>query len=423
MLLTLVINDLLNVHHSAANNLKQVQQAFVQLKAWGIRPGEHVPPEFHQADSGLLGRFWQRTNTSSDISSAPALHGSSTHSGSAKADRSARGGGAKQQGSQLLDDVVAAASLVKRSAASFTSGIGSGGIPGSSFSSGHSGRLAALGLYPSLGLDSTASVDDVDRQQQRTHSSSAAGAASSRAPAAAAAAAHDSSSRAADQDAVLNLPADVHKLRDDSASEQQPHQQQRLLHSDGGTTPSRLAYSSSAHKDNAAAAGSSNAANLQPHSQQHEGDWQHATAVNWAPSGQQQSHSAPLSGRSSSGVPSLTLDAGTGTMSTHVSTYSSMERQQSHEGSGSRLWSASGLALRFSRTLSRAAPREGSGRLTPPATVLQGLQSQIQMVRVVVRIGVATGPLPFGQDVANCAVKHRAKGEHYDKAALRWYSG
>jgi hypothetical protein len=97
-------------------------------------------------------------------------------------------------------------------------------------------------------------------------------------------------------------------------------------------------------------------------------------------------------------------------MSTQISTYSSVERQQSHEGGGSRLWSASGLALRFSRTLSRAAPT-GSGRLTPPsAAVLQGLQAPLQLVRVVVRVGVATGPLPIGTDVASCAVKDRAKG-------------
>jgi hypothetical protein len=43
--------------------------------------------------------------------------------------------------------------------------------------------------------------------------------------------------------------------------------------------------------------------------------------------------------------------------------------------------------------------------------VLQaGLQAPLQMVRVVVRIGVATGPLPHGLDVTNCAVKDRAKG-------------
>jgi hypothetical protein len=97
-------------------------------------------------------------------------------------------------------------------------------------------------------------------------------------------------------------------------------------------------------------------------------------------------------------------------MSTQISTYSSTERQQSHEGSsGSRLWSA----LRLTRTLSRAA-QTASGRQASTAGVVQaaGLQAPLRMVRVVVRIGVATGPLPYGQDVANCAVKDRAKGGH-----------
>uniref|UniRef100_A0A383WDG8 Guanylate cyclase domain-containing protein n=1 Tax=Tetradesmus obliquus TaxID=3088 RepID=A0A383WDG8_TETOB len=387
----------------------QVQQAFAQLKAWGIRPGEQLPPELQQTDSTLFGRFWQRTNTSSSISSAPALHGSSTHSGSA-AERSGRTASAskqQQQQQQLLqaDDMAAADNLVRRSAASFTSGVGSGLMGGtSSFSSGRSGRAEALGLYPSVRLDSNVSVDDVERQQRTahvgTHAAAAAAGASSRA---AAAAAHDSSSRAADQDGVLQLPADVHRLRDDSASEQRQSQQQQLNHSD---------IPSSHSKDAAAAAA------MQQQQQQHVGDtWQgpnHSSAAPcWVAAGQQQSHSAPLSRRSSSGVPSITHEGGgTGTMSTQVSMYSSMERQTSHEGSGMRLWSASGLALRFSRTLSRAAPAVGgSGRLTPPghAAVLQGLQAPLQMVRVVVRIGVATGPLTAGSDVASCAVKDRAK--------------
>lgn len=37
-------------------------------------------------------------------------------------------------------------------------------------------------------------------------------------------------------------------------------------------------------------------------------------------------------------------------------------------------------------------------------------QQPMQLLKLAVRIGVATGPLPYGTDVSNCAVKDKAKG-------------
>jgi hypothetical protein len=204
-----------------------------------------------------------------------------------------------------------------------------------SFSS--SSRMEALGLqlglYPSLGLDSNMSVDDAERQH-RSHpgGTAAAVAAAVAGPSGRGALAAGSSSRTGDQD-VLRLPADVHHMRDDSASEQQRHsQQQRVTGGEAAPSQVNVHHSSSGYKDT----GTCTTAVPLQQQQQYAEDPQaanHSPLPCWLPSGQQQSHSAPLSGRSSSGAPSLVHDWGTGTMSAQVSTYSSTERQQSHEGS------------------------------------------------------------------------------------------
>jgi hypothetical protein len=73
--------------------------------------------------------------------------------------------------------------------------------------------------------------------------------------------------------------------------------------------------------------------------------------------------------------------------------------------SSSKVWMNSAAA--FMRRFSQFG-RSGSGQQRP----LQAASEQVpmQVLRLALRVGIATGTLPYGVDVANCAVKDRAKG-------------
>jgi len=75
-------------------------------------------------------------------------------------------------------------------------------------------------------------------------------------------------------------------------------------------------------------------------------------------------------------------------------------------GSGStKTWGASGFIRKISQM---------TGKSSQQSNTLSGLgdpQCPLKVVRLAVRIGIATGPLPYNCEVANCAVKDKAKGE------------
>jgi hypothetical protein len=75
-------------------------------------------------------------------------------------------------------------------------------------------------------------------------------------------------------------------------------------------------------------------------------------------------------------------------------------------GSGStKTWGASGFMRKFSQM---------TGKSSQLSSMLNGVgdpQCPLKVVRLAVRIGIATGPLPYNCEVANCAVKDKAKGE------------
>jgi hypothetical protein len=74
--------------------------------------------------------------------------------------------------------------------------------------------------------------------------------------------------------------------------------------------------------------------------------------------------------------------------------------------SSSKVWMHSAAA--FMRRFSQFG-RSGSGQSRP----MQQSHEQVpmQVLRLALRVGIATGTLPYGVDVANCAVKDRAKGK------------
>eukprot|EP00882_Tetradesmus_deserticola_P006586 GHRQ01006933.1.p1 GENE.GHRQ01006933.1~~GHRQ01006933.1.p1 ORF type:complete len:343 (+),score=136.35 GHRQ01006933.1:148-1029(+) len=72
--------------------------------------------------------------------------------------------------------------------------------------------------------------------------------------------------------------------------------------------------------------------------------------------------------------------------------------------SSSKVW-VNGAAA-FMRRFAQLG-RNGSGQMQPMQ--LASEQVPMQVLRLAVRIGIATGTLPYGVDVANCTVKDRAK--------------
>eukprot|EP00878_Enallax_costatus_P004317 GHUV01004548.1.p1 GENE.GHUV01004548.1~~GHUV01004548.1.p1 ORF type:complete len:1095 (+),score=312.31 GHUV01004548.1:392-3676(+) len=77
------------------------------------------------------------------------------------------------------------------------------------------------------------------------------------------------------------------------------------------------------------------------------------------------------------------------------------ERQRS--SGGSKFWGAGvNIVRRFS-----AFTKSGSSYTK--GGVLGSDQQPLQLLKLAIRIGVATGPLPYGTDVGNCAVKDKAK--------------
>lgn len=70
---------------------------------------------------------------------------------------------------------------------------------------------------------------------------------------------------------------------------------------------------------------------------------------------------------------------------------------------GSRFWSAANIARRIS-AFGKSGPSYGK------SSVFGADQQPMQLLKLAIRIGIATGPLPYGCDVSNCAVKDRAKG-------------
>jgi hypothetical protein len=79
--------------------------------------------------------------------------------------------------------------------------------------------------------------------------------------------------------------------------------------------------------------------------------------------------------------------------------------QQRSSAGESRLLSAGSVLVRRLSQLSRRATL--SGQLLPVTQELRDMQE----LQLSVRIGIATGSLPYGSDVACSSVKHRAKGE------------
>jgi hypothetical protein len=73
--------------------------------------------------------------------------------------------------------------------------------------------------------------------------------------------------------------------------------------------------------------------------------------------------------------------------------------------SSSKVWMNSAAA--FMRRFSQFG-RNGSGQQRPMQAASE--QVPMQVLRLALRVGIATGTLPYGVDVANCAVKDRAKG-------------
>lgn len=73
-------------------------------------------------------------------------------------------------------------------------------------------------------------------------------------------------------------------------------------------------------------------------------------------------------------------------------------------GSGSRLWNAGAAVVRRFSVFGRSGLLSGSAHtpvVAPPQHALH----------LSVRIGIATGRLPYGTDLNTCAVKDRAKSE------------
>lgn len=73
-------------------------------------------------------------------------------------------------------------------------------------------------------------------------------------------------------------------------------------------------------------------------------------------------------------------------------------------GSGSRLWSAGAAVIRRMSAFGRSGLLSSSTH-APADTAPQ------HALHLSVRIGIATGRLPYGCDLNNCAVKDRAKSE------------
>lgn len=52
-----------------------------------------------------------------------------------------------------------------------------------------------------------------------------------------------------------------------------------------------------------------------------------------------------------------------------------------------------------------------TGRSGPSSSTVAAEQQSLKLLRIAVRIGIASGPLPYGATLGNCAVKHRAKSK------------
>jgi hypothetical protein len=84
-------------------------------------------------------------------------------------------------------------------------------------------------------------------------------------------------------------------------------------------------------------------------------------------------------------------------------------------GSGSRLWSAGAAVMRRFSVFSR------SGMLSS-STLAPGDVAPQHALQLSVRIGIATGRLPHGCDLNNCAVKDKAKSELITYLCASWVS-
>jgi hypothetical protein len=80
-------------------------------------------------------------------------------------------------------------------------------------------------------------------------------------------------------------------------------------------------------------------------------------------------------------------------------------------GSGSRLWSAGAAVIRRMSAFGRSGLLSSSTHAPPDAAPQHALH-------LSVRIGIATGRLPYGCNLNNCAVKDRAKSE--SKCSASW---
>lgn len=85
----------------------------------------------------------------------------------------------------------------------------------------------------------------------------------------------------------------------------------------------------------------------------------------------------------------------------------SMLRQPSDDTrsvSGSKFWNAGASLMKRFGAFSKTGLAYSRG------SAFGGDHQPMQLLKLAIRIGIATGPLPHGTDVNNCAVKDRAKG-------------